>query len=189
MTDEVKAQQGPDWKRFLRKHWKVGAIFAMAGVFVLIGAIYVFLWFVWQAQTTGLVPSSLGLWTMGNIVMFILYAVFWELVFIGIPAAIGAAVGWQWWRMLPEEEKREYIFTRRRSSSRGAGGAIGPLLFIAFAFKVYFDGNWGVAISTWTLDYVVGSLVTILIWVAVIFGIPVAIGGLWWLRHEMNKQT
>jgi hypothetical protein len=62
------------------------------------------------------------------------------------------------------------------------------LLFIAFALKVYVDGNWNVAISTYTLDYVVGSMVTILIWIVAIFAIPATIGLIWWIRHEMNKK-
>jgi hypothetical protein len=38
------------------------------------------------------------------------------------------------------------------------------------------------------LDYVVGSMITILIWAAVIFGIPLAIGFVWWISREMNKK-
>jgi hypothetical protein len=105
---------------------------------------------------------------------------FWELLLVGIPAAVGAVIGWQWWKRLPGEEKKEYHFSGRRSRSRNAGGAISPLLFIAFALKVYFDGKWNVAISAYTLDYVVGSMITILVWMAVVFGIPLAIGGIWW---------
>ena len=102
--------------------------------------------------------------------------------------AIGAVVGWQWWKRLPEEEKKEYHLSGKRSRSSRAGGAISPLLFIAFAIKVYVDGNWNVAISTYTLDYVVGSMVTILIWIVAIFAIPATIGLIWWIRHEMNKK-
>ena len=105
-------------------------------------------------------------------ISFILHAIFWELVLIGIPVAIGAILGWQWWKRLPEEEKKVYRFFGKRSRSRDAGGAVSPLLFIAFAIKVYIDGNWNAAISSWTLDYVVGSMVTILVWIAVIFAIP-----------------
>jgi hypothetical protein len=188
MSGEIGVEKGSDWKKFLRKHWNIVAIFVVAGVLVFIGAIYVFLWFVGQAQSTGLVPSSLGLWTMGNIVLFILHAIFWELVFIGIPAIIGAVVGWQWWKRLPDEEKKEYNLSGRGSRTSRAGGAVSPLLFIAFALKVYVDGNWNVEISTYTLDYVVGSMITILIWILVIFGIPAAIGLIWWIRHEMNKK-
>ena len=116
-----------------------------------IGAVYVFLWFVANAQSTGLVPATLGMWSMGNMISFILHAIFWELVLIGIPVAIGAILGWQWWKRLPEEEKREYTLFGKGSRSSRAGGAVSPLLFIAFAIKVYIDGNWNMAISTWTL--------------------------------------
>ena len=123
---------------------------------------------------------------MGTLVSFILHLIFYELIFVGIPAIVGAVVGWQWWKRLPKQEKNEYNLSGRRSRSSRADGAISPLLFIAFALKVYVDGNWNAAISTFTLDYVVGSMITILIWVAIIFGIPVAIGVIWWIRHEMK---
>ena len=187
MTGEIGVERSSDWKKFLRKHWNIVAVFVVAGILVFIGAIYVFLWFTGDAQTTGLVPSTLGLWTMENAVSFILHLIFWELIFIGVPAIIGAVIGWQWWKRLPEQEKREYNLSGKRSRSSRAGGAISPLLFIAFAIKVYVDGNWNIAISTYTLDYVVGSMITMLIWIAVIFGIPATIGFIWWIRHEINK--
>jgi hypothetical protein len=187
MTEQIDIENNPDWKKFIRKHWTIVAIFVVAVILAIAGSVYVFWWFTGNAQTVGLVPSTLNLWTMNNVVMFILHLIFWELVLIGIPVAIGAIIGWQWWKRLPEEEKKEHMFGRR-SRSRNAEGAISPLLFIAFALKVYVDGNWNVAISTFTLDYVVGSMITILIWTAVIFGIPATIGVVWWIRHEMNKK-
>ncbi len=141
------------------------------------------------AQAAGLVPSILGLWTMGNVVSFILHLIFWELIFIGIPAIIVAVIAWQWWKRQTEQEKKEYHLFGKRSRSSRAGGAISPLLFIAFAIKVYVDGNWNVAISTYSLDYVVGSMITILIWIVAIFGIPAVIGIVWWINHSMKKTT
>jgi len=188
MTVQVEAEQGSDWKRFMRKRWTMVAAFAVAIILVIIGAIYVFWWFTGIAQTTGLVPTSLGLWSMGNIVVFILHLILWELVFIGIPAIVVAVIGWQWWKRLPEEEKKAYHLFGRGSRSRNAGGAVSPLLFIAFAIKVYVDGNWDVAIATYSLNYVVGSMITILVWIAVIFGIPATIAAIWWLHHEMSKK-
>ena len=188
MTEENSVEKSSDWKRFIRKHWRIAAVFAVAAALALAGVVYVFWWFAGNAQSTGLVPSTLNLWTMDNVVMFILHLIFWELVLIGIPAAVGAIIGWQWWKRLPDEEKTLF---GRRSRSRDAGGAISPLLFIAFAIKVYVDGNWNVPFnnqSIWTLDYVVNSMVTIFIWMAVIIAIPATIGLLWWLHHEPNKK-
>jgi len=185
LTMQTEAE-GSQWSKFLRKHWPAFAAFVAAAILAFVGAVYVFVWFTGNAQSTGLVPATLGMWAMGNIVAFILHALFWELVLIGIPVAIGAVAAWQWWRRLPETEKSNLSWKRSRSSR--AGGAISPLLFIAFALKVYVDGNWNVAISTYTLDYVVGSMVTILLWIVAIFAIPATIGLIWWIRHEINKK-
>jgi hypothetical protein len=187
MTEENSAAKDSDWNRFIRKHWGIVAVFVAAVALAFAGAVYVFWWFAGNAQSTNLVPHTLNLWTMDNVVMFILHLIFWELVLIGIPVAVGAVIGWQWWKRLPDEEKEHHLFGRG-SRSRNAGNAMSLLLFIAFAIKVYVDGNWNVAISTWTLDYVVGSMITILIWTAAVFAIPVAIGVLWWIRHELNKK-
>jgi hypothetical protein len=187
MTGEVGVKNGSDWKKFLRKHWNMVALFVVAVILAVVGAIYVFLWFVGDAQSTAMVPSTLGLWTMGNLVTFILHLIFWELLFMGVPAIIGAVIGWQWWKRLPDEERQEYHFFGKRSRTTSGGSGVSILFFIAFAIKVYVDGNWNVAISTWTLDYVVYSMLTILVWGLVIFGIPIAIGVIWWIRHEMKK--
>jgi hypothetical protein len=189
VTGEVGEEEASDWRRFMRRHWKAVAIFVVACALTLAGAVYVFLWFVKNAQSTGLVPATLGLWTMANCVTFILNAIFWELLLIGIPGVIGVVAGWLWWRRLPDEERRGYRFFGRRSRARGGSGGLSLLFFIAFCIKVYLDGNWNVAIATWTLDYVVGSMVLILEWVLVIFGIPIAIGVIWWIRHETKKGT
>ncbi len=181
-------EKGSDWKYFMRKHWSIVAIFVVAIVLAVVGAVYVFLWFVGDAQTIGLVPAILGQWTMANIVTFILHLIFWELIFIGIPAVIAAVAGWLWWRRLPEVEKREHHFFGKRSRSTGGGGGVSFLFFVAFCIKVYVDGNWNVAIASWTLDYVVGSMITILVWTAIILGIPAAIIGILWLSHEMKKK-
>ena len=158
-------------------------VFAAACVVSTAGAVYVFWWFVGNAQSTSLVPSSLGLWTTRNLVSFILYSIFWELLLIGIPVAIAAVIAWRWWRMLPEEERRGYHFFSKQSRNTRGGGGVSLLFFLGFCIKVYFDGNWNVPISTFSLNYVVGSLITILAWSAIVIGIPAAIVAIWWFRR------
>jgi flagellar basal body-associated protein FliL len=176
------------WKTFLKKHWNIVVVFILGAVLALAGAILIFLWFVADAQSTGMVPTTLGPWTMGNIVTFILHLIFWELLLIGVPAIIGAVAGWQWWKRLPDEEKKEYHFFGSSSRTTGGGGGVSVLFFIAFCIKVFIDGNWNVAIASWTLDYVVGSMISILVWVLIIFGIPIALGIIWWMSHERKKK-
>ncbi|MGD6807301.1 MAG: hypothetical protein ACQCN4_10130 [Candidatus Bathyarchaeia archaeon] len=180
MTEPTRTQNESDWQRFLRKHWAAFAVFIAAAIVALAGAVYVFVWFTGTAQTAGIVPSTLGQWSMNNVLLFILHAIFWELLLIGIPVAIGAIIGWAWWKRIPEAEKP---ISGKHSKHRGAGGAISPLLMIAFAIKVYVDGNWNAAIAGFSLDYVVGSMVTILIWIAAILAIPAAIALIWWVSR------
>ena len=177
------------WKDFLRKHWKILVLFVAAAILALIGAILVWLWFVGDAQSTGMVPTSLGLWTMGHLVTFLLNLILREILLIGIPVIIAAVAGWLWWRKLPDEEKREYHFFDDHSRKKSGGGSVLSLLFwIAFCIKIFLDGNWNVAFSTWTFDYLVYSCLVVLIWILIIFGIPIAIGIIWWTNHEMKKK-
>jgi hypothetical protein len=174
------------WKDFLRKHWGILAFFLAAVVVLFVGAIYVFRWFTDMAQSSGLVPSSLGLWTIGNLVWFIIYLILWELLIIGIPTVVGGVGVWQWWKRLPDAERMEYRFGKRSRTTKGGGGG-SFLFFIVFCIKVYLDRNWNVPIATWTINYVVDSVILILILGAIILGIPGAIVGFWWLRREMKR--
>jgi len=161
-------------------------LFVVALALAVVWGVFVFWWFAGYAQSTGLVPSALGFWTMGNLVNFIIYSILWELLLVGIPVAVAAVAAWLWWRRLPHEERSRYHMGKRSRTARGSGG-IGFLFFIAFAIKVFIDGNWNVPISAYTLNYVLGSMITILEWIGVIIGIPVAIGVTVWIRHELKK--
>jgi hypothetical protein len=181
------------WKKFLRKHWIMLIVCIAAAVAVAISAILVFLWYVGDAQATNLVPSTLNLWTMGYLVTFLLYALFWEIILIGIPVIVViAAIYFLWWKKLPSEERQEYrrrhLFGKK-SRSRDGGSAITFLVNIGFIIKVYIDGNWNVPFASWTFDYLVHSYLWVIIWMAVIFGIPLLIGAAWWIHREMKKTS
>jgi hypothetical protein len=178
--------EGSDWRSFVKRHWGAVTIFAVAAALFVAEAVYVFWWFVGSAQSSGLVPLLLGRWTMGNLVSFILYSILWELLLVGIPVAVAAIIAWMWWKRLPLEERAAYHMGGRSRSAGGSGG-VSLLFFIAFCIKVYLDGNWDVPFATYTLNYVVGSMITILVWGLIIFGIPIAIGLTWWIHHEMKK--
>ncbi len=182
-------QSGADtygWRVFLRRHWGAFALFVGGCAAALAGSLLVFNWFAGNAVSTSLVPAKLGLWTISNLVHFGLYLILWEVVLVGIPVIVGAVAGWAWWRRLPDAERGEYrLFGRGSRSSRGGGGA-SLLFFIAFCIKVYLDGNWNSPISTFTLDYVVGSVILIIEWALIVFGIPFVVVAVWWLRHQMK---
>jgi hypothetical protein len=186
MCEQNQTPTESDWKRLIKKHKVAFSAFAAGAILAAAFAVYVFVWLTANVQSAGLVPSTLNLWSMADVVTFLLNAIFWELIAVGIPLAIGAVGVWQWWKMLPDQEKSQYHLSGKPSKKNGTG-AISPLLFIAFALKVYVDGNWHVAISSWTLDYVVGSMVTILMWATAIFAVPAVIGFAWWISHKTEK--
>ena len=189
MMTETGSEKGHEiWRKFLRKHWKILVLFAVGVLLVSTVAILVYLWFVADAQSTGLVPRTLGLWTMGYLVTFLLHLILWEALFVGVPTILAGVAAWLWWTKLPGEEKKEYHFFDTRSRATSGGGSISGLVLIAFCIKVFTDGNWNVAFATWTFDYLVYSLLLAFIWVLVIFGIPISLGIIWWINHEVKKK-
>lgn len=179
------------WKIFIRKHWNMLAVWIAAAVIAVIGVTLVFLWFVGDAQATSLVPRTLNLWTMGYLVTFLLHILFWEIVLIGIPVIVFVvAIYFFWWKKLPTDERNEYRHRHlfgKKSRRRDGGGAITFLINIGFFIKVYMDGNWNVPFATWTVDYLVYSYLWVIIWMAIIFGVPLVIGAVWWIHREMKK--
>jgi hypothetical protein len=175
------------WRSFLRDHLFVAILFVVGAVAAVIGAVLVFLWFTDRAQNTGLVPSVMGEWSLRNLIDFLLNLAFWELLLIGIPVAVGAIAGYMWWKRLPLDERQRYRFGRR-SRSQAGGNAFSILVFLAFCLKIFLDGNWDVPISTWTLDYVVDSLLTVVLWLVVIFAIPAGIGLIWWITRGSKRS-
>jgi hypothetical protein len=181
------------WIKFLRNHWQMTVACAVGCILAIIGAIWVFLWFVDVAQSTGLVPVTLNLWAMGHLVTFLIHLVLRLALIIGIPAFVVGVLGWQlWWKKIPEDERLEYKRKRLfgKSSKRSDGGnGISFLIFVFFAIKIYLDGNWDKPFASWEFDYLVYSWLWAIIWIAVIFGIPILIGGIAWIRHEMKKAS
>jgi hypothetical protein len=181
------------WKIFLKRHWKMFTLFVIACLIAIAGAIFIFIWFVGDAQATGLVPTTLDLWTVSYVITFLLHMIFWELVLIGIPALIVAALAYSlWWKKLPTEERMEYrrghLFGKRSHRTDG-GGAFSFIINLGFIFKVYLDGNWDTPFAEWTFDYLIFSYLTVLLWIAIIVGIPLAIGITFWLRYEIKKES
>ena len=181
------------WRKFLSKHWQMFVVWVVVAIVAIIGAIYVFLWFVEEAQVTDLVPETLDKWTMGYLVTFLLNLLLWEVLFIVIPVIIViAAIYFLWWKKLPDPERQEYkeghLFGKSSTRSDG-GSAISFFINIAFIIKVYYDGNWDEPFADWTFDYLVYSYLWVIILILIIFGIPIAIGATWWVRHEMKKES
>ncbi|MFW9804755.1 MAG: hypothetical protein ACFFFC_19015, partial [Candidatus Thorarchaeota archaeon] len=82
MMNESEEFLDEEQKRFLKRHWKMTIVFAVIIAAAVAAAILVFLWFIDTAQTSGLVPSMLGEFTIGYLITLILHMIFWELALV-----------------------------------------------------------------------------------------------------------
>ena len=181
------------WKKFLKNHFQMFILFLIAVIISFVSIVYIFLWFVSEAQLISLVPVILGDWTIGYCITFILHLIFWELIYVGLPVVLFiAAVYFLWWKKIPEDERIEYkegnLLSGGKNHRRDAGGMITFLINVFFLFKVYLDDNWSLAFKNWEFDYLVNSYIWALIWVLVIFGIPILVGGSWWIINQMRNK-
>jgi hypothetical protein len=179
------------WTKFISKHCSMFVLWIAIAVGAVIGAVYTLIWFVEDAQVTGLVPEILGSWSMKHLIDFLLNLLFWEIVLVGIPLIIIVGLIYLlWWKQLPNDELQEYrkrhLFGKS-SRSRDGGTLISLIINFGFVLKVYWDGNWSKPFADWNIDYLIHSYLTVLLWLLIIFGIPILIGVAWWIHHEMKR--
>jgi len=158
--------------RFLKRHWKMTIVFAVVFAAAIAAAVLVLLWFVDMAQTTALVPSTLGEFSIGYLVTFVLHLIFWELVLVGSWVLVIVLVIYlRWYIKLPDEER----LGERKRGSREEGDIFGFFIFLAFLIIVWIDNRWNLPFNSWTLTDWVYIGIAAVGWVFVIFGIPIAI--------------
>jgi hypothetical protein len=180
-TDEEKLDE--EKRRFLLKHWKMTLVMVVCIIAAAVVALLVFLWVVNEAAL--IMPASLGDWTVGYLITFILHLIFWELLFVatwGIPLA--AVLYWQFSK-LPDAKE---IWKPGRGR-REEGDAFGFLIVVAWLIMIWIDGRWNQTFAVWTFTEWIYSWLTALGWVLLIFGIPlVIILVLWLVSEEMKKE-
>ena len=179
------------WKQFLIKHFQMFVLWLVAAILAFIVAIRVFLWVVAETQAQEIVPMYLGEWAMKHVINFLLHLIFWEIIIVGIPVIIFiAAVYFLWWKKLPDKEQKEYKESHLfgdRNRRNDAGGFIAFLINVVFVIKVYLDDNWTKVFAEWKFDYLVESYLWAVIIVLIIIGIPILLGGAWWISTKMKK--
>ncbi|MHA1379178.1 MAG: hypothetical protein ACTSRG_12420 [Candidatus Helarchaeota archaeon] len=183
------------WIKFLRKHWKM-AILIITGIGIAaVCGVLLFLWFILpNALSTNLLQKSLSFWTIGYALTFMLGVILWEFLFIGVPVIVCAVIIFLlWWKKLPDEEREEYIGNpkkkRRRVSNSGGSGIFSFLVVITWLIIIYTDNNWNTFFAAWSIEYLVYSWISAFLWDLLIFGVPMSIALLLWIRHEMKEKS
>jgi fucose permease len=171
-------------KEFVRTHWRMMAVIAAFFSVAAATGLYVALWFVASTQAVGFVPAAIGQWTIGYAFSFILHLIFWELLLVASwVLVIVALIFTQWYNKLPVEEHRE----GSKRHSRKESNAFSFLVGLTWLIVVWLDGNWNLAFQSWSLDYLVYSCLAALAWDLLIFGIPIALFFIWWIRKNPSE--
>ncbi|MFW9943265.1 MAG: hypothetical protein ACFFFT_19675, partial [Candidatus Thorarchaeota archaeon] len=147
-----------------------------------IGLILVLLWVIEANPFVDPRTGRIGNWTLNYLVGTIILLIIWDLLFVGVPAALFFGVGgYLWWRKLPEEDKKEIKERDKKEKSRkaqkygGGGGGFGIFMFIAYCIYIAVDGNYNTPLVGRPYTYWLYSYMLTFMWIVIVFGIPVAI--------------
>ena len=178
MSEELSEEQY--WKKKIKEHMPLFIIIIIAAVVAFIGALVVIIWFIETSPIGAQGTALIGDWSLDWIVGFYILIILFELLFVGIPAGLFFGVGgYIWWKRLPEEEKAEYKAREKKNKHRkrnasGSGGG-GFLMFIAYCIYMGIQGSYYAPFSSQPYSYWVYGMFYTLMWMFIIFGIPICI--------------
>jgi hypothetical protein len=168
-------------RNFLRKYWKMTTVMVALIIVAIAEALVVLLWVIADMQTLGLIPATLGLWSVGHIITFILHIIFWELLLVGIWVIVAAMIFYlKWYNNLPEEDK----FPKRERGRREEGDAFGFFIGITWLIIIWFTNRWDVTFNAWTVNDWVFTWLSAVFIDLLIIGIPVLLYFIYWIRKE-----
>jgi len=182
MSEIEKSEDWTFWKNFIKKHRNSFIIAIIAGICCIIGLILILLWVIEANPFVDPRTGRLGNWTLNYVVGTIILLIIWDLLFVGVPAALFFGIGgYLWWRRLPEEEKQEIKERDKKEKSRkaqkygGGGGGFGIFMFIAYCIYIAVDGNYNTPLMNKPYTYWLYSYMLTFMWIIIVFGIPAAI--------------
>ena len=182
MSEIEKSEDWTFWKNFIKKHRNSFIIAIIAGICCIIGLILILLWVIEANPFVDPRTGRLGNWTLNYVVGTIILLIIWDLLFVGLPAALFFGIGgYLWWHKLPEEDKQEIKDRDKKEKSRkaqkygGGGGGFGIFMFIAYCIYIAVDGNYNTPLMDKPYTYWLYSYMLTFMWILIVFGIPIAI--------------
>lgn len=179
-------------RKMLKRHWKAGIILIVGIVGVITGAILTLAFMINNSDIGGYGTWTIGDFSFGHIILFLLWLVLWEILFVGIPAAVFFGIFFGlWWYRLPAEEKA--LMERKdkekgfKENSNAVSGVFGFIVFIVFIILISIDGNLFTRFNAIQYTYWIAKLFLALFWILIFVGIPCLIGGIVYLRKKFKE--
>ena len=91
------------------------------------------------------------------------------------------------WKEREEKEKERRKKHRGWRTVGGSGGGVGGFINIVFLIIVLVQGAWMTPFNALPFTYWVYAYLWAILLTGLICGIPVLIGGLWYLKRELDK--
>jgi len=177
MSEDLKEKTY--WEKKIKQYWKPFVAIIIAIICAFIGAIIVGIWFIETSPIGAQGTALVGDWSLDWIVGFMILIILWELLFVGLPLGVFFIVGFYiWWKRLSDEDKAEFKARdkkkHRRRNTGGSGGG-GLFMFIAYCIYIGIQGNYYAPFSSQPYSYWVYAMFYTLMWIGIIFGIPICI--------------
>ena len=182
---------GEFWEVVLKKHWFRLIPFVLVVIGAFISGVYVFLLHNEVGMGFGSFWSlTFNDWSFGLIFVYVLMLLLREFLLVVLPTlgVLGLLFCIMWFTMSPEKREELKILNkqeeeRQKKSKKASGGASGctGIVTIAFLIIMAVNGKWDTPFGNMDFQYFVITYLQALIWVALIIGIPVLIGGIIYL--------
>jgi hypothetical protein len=167
------------WTGKIKEYWKMFLLMIIAGVVCIVGVILVIFWYIYSSPIGNFGAATFDQWTLDALLASFVFIFLWELLFVGVPAALFFGIGgYLWWRRLPTEEKETFRSREKKgknAKTAGGGGGGGFFMFLAYCIYHYITGNFYTPFGSFGYSFWVQTFFLTVMWIVIVLGIPVAI--------------
>ena len=180
----------------VKQHWIFAAIVVGTCITAFVMSFYLVRSIIVDNLLVNWGIANLGDLSVGRSFYGVLWIFLWEFVLIVLPTLIllGAVCGVYWLKVVPEEERTE-LKERMKSKEKKEkrewkerhgehAGEFSGVVGLGMLIKIAVDGFWLAPFSTVEINYFLEAWLTVIGWLALIFGVPALIFGIFIMLYK-----